>query len=532
MPPLPTLPVLLALAFLASALALPLRPSPLTSPAMSDTRVTRSIDQPDFARSFDTHNAAEFAPLFLRPRAFTPAFALGVRHDAGFEGPAWRMGEVCAIGDRARLASYGEGADGEEEEKEDGTGDAAGDEGSIFEARREDDEHGEEEWVHHSHSAVHDPEDHHSASRLGSFPSRDSKDSAHRLDADSPADTRARQSESTESEPSALDATTAATLLSPDCPALLALFDSTSGPTWLNNAGWPHPSPASDIPTTTLAWPCCLAHGVSCTPALPHRVLALDLAANNLSGPLPVALFDLPHLARLNLSSNALSGTLPDAFDGLPGLRVVRLDDNSLSGTLPRTLLEALKLTAVHLADNAFSGPLAFPRAANLTVLSVARNAFSGPLALAPNPLLATVHADHNAFTGAVPTLNPALITFTAAHNNLSFFLADALALATSLTTLDLSSNPLTGTFPDAPAPPKLVSCQVDAFDTPPCPMGGNGAAVTVLGRVCGLACQPRVAQEKRAVKTSGAEGGWRHDKGAVAVAVAFATALAMSLLH
>lgn len=63
---------------------------------------------------------------------------------------------------------------------------------------------------------------------------------------------------------------------------------------WTNSAGWLQGDPC-DTP-----WA-----GVVCRF---HRVVALQLAANNLRGPLPASIGALPFLEHLDVSSNGLTG--------------------------------------------------------------------------------------------------------------------------------------------------------------------------------------------------------------------------------
>ena len=69
------------------------------------------------------------------------------------------------------------------------------------------------------------------------------------------------------------------------------------------------------------------------------RVVALDLSANNLSGPISPGIDDLidnlTALQVLDLSGNRLNGEIPDALGSLSNLIHLDLSANQLSGPFP-----------------------------------------------------------------------------------------------------------------------------------------------------------------------------------------------------
>lgn len=87
--------------------------------------------------------------------------------------------------------------------------------------------------------------------------------------------------------------------------ALIALFNSTDGPSWKNRAGWLGPEGSE-----------CDWHGVTCGlasngPAPRYNVWALKLQENNLRGSLPPEMSNLQDLEQLFLWGNRLTGSLP-----------------------------------------------------------------------------------------------------------------------------------------------------------------------------------------------------------------------------
>ena len=127
-----------------------------------------------------------------------------------------------------------------------------------------------------------------------------------------------------------------------DKTALVALYNATNGPNWLNNDYW-----LSDRPIAE--W-----HGV--TTDVTGRVVELDLSSNGLLGLLPSELADLENLKRLRLSDNQLYGNVPSALGTLENLVSLDLSSNDLMGYLPRELGQLSDLDDIALADNGLLG--------------------------------------------------------------------------------------------------------------------------------------------------------------------------------
>ena len=108
---------------------------------------------------------------------------------------------------------------------------------------------------------------------------------------------------------------------SPDCAALVALYEATGGDNWTDNANW-----LSDVPLGE--W-----FGVSTDDE--GRVTRLELDGNGLSGTLPPELGNLTNLRELDLYDNELSGSLPESLGNLTNLYLLQLGRNQLSGVLP-----------------------------------------------------------------------------------------------------------------------------------------------------------------------------------------------------
>jgi len=122
----------------------------------------------------------------------------------------------------------------------------------------------------------------------------------------------------------------------PACEALVALFQSTDGPNWNNNAGWLVNNQA------------CTWYGINCqivTGSLTHVMLD----NNGLTGTLPPEIGNLS-LSWLVLSNNEIGGELPGSIGNLQVENLV-VNNTFLTGPLP---LSMVNLTTLQTFD--FSG--------------------------------------------------------------------------------------------------------------------------------------------------------------------------------
>ena len=90
--------------------------------------------------------------------------------------------------------------------------------------------------------------------------------------------------------------------------ALVALYEATDGPNWVNNAGWLTDAPLRD-------W-----YGVR-TDGSGRVVTALWLDSNELTGSIPPELGNLSNLTSLGLNANNLTGSIPPELGRLTNLR-------------------------------------------------------------------------------------------------------------------------------------------------------------------------------------------------------------------
>ena len=218
------------------------------------------------------------------------------------------------------------------------------------------------------------------------------------------------------------------TVENPERAALVALYEATDGPNWIDNANWLTDAPLGEwygVETDASGrvvqinlrghWDDENRHyvgnGLSGTiPSelgLVANLQGLDLAANSLSGTIPSELGLLANLQVLDLAANSLSGTIPSELGLLANLRWVNLRRNSLTGLIPSELGNLANLRYLRLSSNTLSGPIppAFGNLANLTVLNLANNALSGPVPPELGNLrrLVNLYLSGNALTGSVP---------------------------------------------------------------------------------------------------------------------------------
>ncbi|CAN0838167.1 Probable LRR receptor-like serine/threonine-protein kinase At1g56140 [Linum grandiflorum] len=132
------------------------------------------------------------------------------------------------------------------------------------------------------------------------------------------------------------------------------------------------------------------------------KVYALDV-----SGEIPIELFDLKELMDLNLGQNVLGGPIPPEIGQLTNMQYLSLGINNLTGTLPQELGNLTKLISLSLSSNNFNGPLP-PELGKLTSLQqlyIDSSGVSGPIPeeLANLKSLQILWASDNHFTGKFP---------------------------------------------------------------------------------------------------------------------------------
>ena len=217
------------------------------------------------------------------------------------------------------------------------------------------------------------------------------------------------------------------TVANPDRAALVALYEATDGPNWVNSENWLTDAPLDDwygVDTDAAGRVTRLQlhgrrvedggyvrHGLTgpIPPALGRlgNLTILDLSLNRLTGPIPPELGDLAHLTSLNLLENRLTGAVPVELGNLTDLEGLGLGNNQFTGPIPPEFGGLTQLSALRLFNNGFDGPLPseLGNLLRLRNLDVSGNRLEGPVPPAIGGLdeLVNLRLRRNQLTGKVP---------------------------------------------------------------------------------------------------------------------------------
>ncbi|URE45073.1 Leucine rich repeat N-terminal domain [Musa troglodytarum] len=174
---------------------------------------------------------------------------------------------------------------------------------------------------------------------------------------------------------------------------------------------------------------------------LGNTVKYLNLSNNKLSGgffsndAIPV----FKNLESLDVSNNQLSGELP-SFDSVFSLRVFRAVANKLYGSVPGALLAGtLHLSELDLSGNGFTGNVRDITSTSLKFLNLSSNLLSG---LLPSSIGVCISVDFS-------------------NNSISGGLSVMQSWEPTLAIIDLSSNSLSGNYPEASQLQNLTSIRL-----------------------------------------------------------------------
>ena len=218
------------------------------------------------------------------------------------------------------------------------------------------------------------------------------------------------------------------TVENPDRAALVALYNATDGPNWVNSEKWLTEAPLGEwygVDTDASGrvvgldlggqrdedsrqW---IPHGLAgpIPPELGNltELTELNLRHNALVGPIPAELGRLARLTRLDLWRNRLTGPIPSELGALASLTVLWLSDNDLSGAIPLELGRLGDLRNLGLAGNRLADaiPPELGNLAKLWQLSLGSNQLSGPVPLELGKLarLRSLDLGYNDLSGPIP---------------------------------------------------------------------------------------------------------------------------------
>ena len=242
----------------------------------------------------------------------------------------------------------------------------------------------------------------------------------------------------------ATEQTTIAIAVEQDRAVLIALYEATGGDNWKDNTNWLSSTSPLD------QW-----YGVTTDDA--GRVDSLELAENQLTGPIPEALGNLNSLQYLSLYDNQLTGPIPETLGQLNNLQSLWLGYNQLTGPIPETLGQLNNLQYLDLINNQLTGPIpeALSNLNDLKHLALAGNQLTGliPRTLGQLDSLEHLSLADNQLTGTIPeTLGQLdnLQYLDLANNQLTGTIPETLGQLNSLKRLSLADNQLTGEIPQA----------------------------------------------------------------------------------
>ena len=258
--------------------------------------------------------------------------------------------------------------------------------------------------------------------------------------------------------------------------ALVALYETTDGPNWINSENWLTDAPLGDwygVDTDASGgvvglelggqwdsdareW---ILHGLSgpIPPELGNLadLTTLDLHHNLLRGPIPPELGRLADLQFLSLGSNDLTGPVPPELGGLTSLSWLILSANDLTGPIPPELGRLADLASLHLWGNDLTGPIPVElgQLVNLRFLSLSANNLEGPIPTILGSLteLGSLNLASNDLSGPIPAELGQLVNLTwlsLESNNLTGPIPTELGSLIELESLILRYNDLTGPIP------------------------------------------------------------------------------------
>lgn len=218
--------------------------------------------------------------------------------------------------------------------------------------------------------------------------------------------------------------------------ALVDLYNSTNGSSWINKTGWVVPGTVGQSP--------CGWFGITCTSG---RVTSISLNSNNLDGSIPSSIGNLNNLISISLNRNKLTNSIPNSIGNLTNLTTLSLSVNQLTGNIPSTIGNLTKLTRLYLRENYLEGsiPNSIGNLTNLIQLYLFSNHLTGsiPTEIGNLTKLNQLYLFYNELTGTIP---------------------NSIGNLTNMRWLYLNSNQLTGSIPSTIGNLNLmIECGLDS---------------------------------------------------------------------
>ena len=268
------------------------------------------------------------------------------------------------------------------------------------------------------------------------------------------------------------------TVTNPDRAALVALYNATDGPNWLDNTNWLTDAPLGEwYGVDTDASGRVVRLGLSgrwdneAQEAVRHglkgeippefgglaELQGLHLHRNELTGGIPPELGGLANLQSLDLGSNQLTGEIPPEIGELTNLLTLGLYINSLTGEIPAEIGNLINLEHLNLSGGSLSGeiPVEIGSLANLRFLAINSNRLTGELPAEIGNLvnLESLQMWSNRLTGEIPPEFGNLANLSTIYldgNQLTGAIPSEMGNLATLRTLAIGRNQLTGPIPSS----------------------------------------------------------------------------------
>ncbi|PRQ49179.1 putative transferase [Rosa chinensis] len=134
----------------------------------------------------------------------------------------------------------------------------------------------------------------------------------------------------------------------------------------------------------------------------------LTLSNNQISGRIPSAIGNLPHLQILHLQMNRFSGKVQEEIFNLPWLAELNIRTNNFGGEIPASISGCSSLTSLDFSQNNFVGeiPRGIGKLKVIELLNFSRNKLTGPIPVEFTYMasLKTLDLSYNNFIGRIPT--------------------------------------------------------------------------------------------------------------------------------